>query len=95
MNQIDFIYAARLAEPRNGVNQTSSGITECNLRDGIQITHNYHRNNMMLLIFHEDNSRFIIPSIEELKTIFQMHLRQENIIDHLKNWAMLNLKELK
>lgn len=95
MNQIDFIYMSRLAQPKNGINQTTSGVTECNLRDGIQITHNYQKNNMLMLIFHEDNSKFIISSDEQLKSIFQMHLERENILEDLKSWAMLNLKEVK
>lgn len=95
MNQMEFIYMSNLAEPKCGVNQTENGVTECHLRDGILITHDYKRRDLMLLYMEEFKVTFIIPSRLELQEIFRMHSDMDYITMPLYEYALKTLKEYK
>lgn len=84
MQQHEFIWMAKNLKVNN-VTQNENGTTTINLRPQIQITHNYKKKNQMLIIFTEDQVRYLISTKVELQEIYRLHLSNvdlENVLRH-------------
>lgn len=92
MKQHEFIWKISSSTDMRMV-QTVNGITECTVKDGIILSHDYKRNDLLLLIFKEFNKKYIIPSDKELKDIFDIINKNNNVSQPLISYAEANLKQ--
>lgn len=86
MQQQEFIWMANNI-PHDGIIQDEIGNTIIQLRSQIQLTHNYKKKNQMMIIFQEDQSRFLIPSKKRLEDIYRLHLENTQLTDILRNYC--------
>ena len=95
MTQPKFMWATMAVKPKGGITQFASGMTVCDLRSDIQITHNSRKKDLMMLIFKEDQKRYIIPSDKELNEILQFYTDFDNLDQKLRAYASSKLEEVK
>lgn len=95
MEQIKFILLSNTIRSFGGTIQSVNGVVECRLRNGIKTSHNYHKNNLMLLIFEDTDEAFIIPSENELKNIYNMHIQYKDLMEPLHEYALKTFKKVK
>lgn len=93
-NQIKFIEMANNMKPAGGINQTDDGNTVVQLRDNIQIIHNYKRRNEISILFQDTNERYIIPDQKELEFIYRTHLGEQDILQKLHQHAEETYKKI-
>lgn len=95
MKQHEFIWKIHSNIEVNMV-QTVNGITECTVKDGIILSHNYKKNNQILLVMNEFNKKYIVPSDKELREIYKIINSSSNgITQQLIEYADKNLIILK
>ncbi len=94
MKQQEFLWMSNNIQPEGGVIQGTNSEIIVNLRNGIQITHNYKKNNLMCIRFTEDQTIFRIPSEKELKEIYRMHLGNVNLMIELRKYCDDHLEML-
>lgn len=95
MTQPKFMWATMAVKPIGGITQFASGMTVCDLKSNIQITHNARKHDLMMLIFKEDQKRYIIPSDKELTEILQMYTDLKDIDQKFREYAESKLEEIK
>lgn len=93
MKQQEFLWMSNNIQPE-GVIQGNNGDVIVNLRNGIQVIHNYIRGNKMTIRFTEDQVSFLIPSKKELEDIYRMHLGNTNLINELRKYCDDTLQQL-
>lgn len=74
--------------------QTVNGITECFIRENLILSHNYKKNDQVLLTFKDMNKIYLISSDSEFKEIFKIINSNENIIQPLIDYCEKNLKSI-
>ena len=95
MTQPKFMWATIAIKPKGGVKQLANGMTVCDLKDNIQITHNSRKKNRMILIFKEDQKHYLISSDNKLNEILQMYTNLTDLDQKLREYASSNLEEIK
>ena len=94
MTQPKFMWATIAIKPKGGVKQLANGMTVCDLKDNIQITHNSRKKNRMILIFKEDQKHYLISSDNKLNEILQMYTNLTDLDQKLREYASSNLEEI-
>ena len=93
MKQHEFIWKVSSNTDMNMV-QTTNGITECTVKGGIILSHDYKRNDLVLIKFNELHKKFIIASDKEFREIIQIINNNDNVNQPLIEYATKNLKEM-
>lgn len=92
LNQQKFLWITRNVDVKN-ISQTSNDMIIVNLRDNIQITHCWKKNDRMEVIISDDQSHYIIPDQQHLEEIYRLHLSEENLTSVLKEYCDNNLEK--
>lgn len=86
MQQCEFIMMAKKCSAKGSV-QDEVGNTTINLRDGINISHNYKKKNQMKIIFIEDQAQFIIPDKNALQEIYAIHMMNKDAMQLIRDYC--------
>lgn len=93
MQQHEFIFMARNLKVTD-VKQDDSGNTFIGLRPKISITHNYKKNNSVMISFEETGDKFLVPTKQDLEEIYRLHLTNENLEHILLEHCNAHLKKV-
>ena len=74
--------------------QNGDGVTTIDLRPQIKLVHEYKKKDQTLVVFMEDDSKFIISSKDELNDIIHMHLTNEHLEQQLLEYCKANLQKI-
>ena len=92
MQQHEFIWmGAKLGAP---VAQSENGVSTITLRPQINLVHDYKKKDQTLVVFTEDDSKFIISDKDELNHIIGMHLTNDYIEQTLREYCNANLQKI-
>ena len=92
MKQHEFMYTAKSLTL--DVQQDEVGNTIATLRPYIHLMHSYKKNDLMQIIFLEDQARYIIPSNDELEEIYRLHLELTDLTQVLREYCDKHLKRM-
>lgn len=94
MKQSKFISTSYQINPQGGINQTDKGKVIVNLRPGIQIIHDYHKHDQIVVSFSDINDSFKLTSDDQLEEIYKLHLGKINLTEPLHQYCVDNLEKI-
>ena len=92
VGQLDFIKIANETKNTIATTQNEDGSTTLDLRPDVSIIHRYQAGGKMVIIFKEDQSRYVIPERRILLYLINMHESNENFVQWARQWCKEHLK---
>lgn len=93
MEQMKFIFMSNKMNPIS-VSDDGNGKIIVELRKGVQVIHNYKKNNRMEIVFTDSQDHYEIPSQNELESLYQIHLGNTNFIAPATEYCENNLRKI-
>ena len=94
MTQQKFMWITNQVSPVGKITQGTNGTVSVDLRDNINIVHNYKKNNSVVLTFKDDQKKYLITSDHDLEEIYKLHLTHPNVEVVLRKYCSDHLKEI-
>lgn len=91
MQQHEFIYIVNNMQAEKRAEQDENGNVNIALRSQIKLSHNYKKNEMVIL-FIDDNTTFKFSSRQELEEIGRIHLANKDAVEPLRRYCEEHLE---
>lgn len=92
LDQQKFLWIVNHSDVKS-IKQAENDVVIVNVRDNIQITHCWKKNNRMELIITDDQSHYVIPDKSHLEEILTLHIDNKDLTQILKDYCDKNLEK--